>query len=99
MLQLCDVRVGSPWFDDSVSQLDDPAAGGGLLDLERADNPFRDYSVVFIPVCTGDVHIGDNVHTYVRREGGGSRFATAGSRTPARPLHGVPRFGSATTVS
>ena len=39
---------GSPWFDDSVSQLDDPAAGGGLLDLERADNPFRDYSVVFI---------------------------------------------------
>ena len=88
---------GSPWFDDSVSQLDDPAAGGGLLDLERADNPFRDYSVVFIPVCTGDVHIGDNVHTYAE-EGGGSRFATAGSRTPARPSPRRSGVGSATTV-
>src|SRR5581483_101923 len=28
-------------------------------------NPFKDWSYVFIPYCTGDVHSGNNVMTYV----------------------------------
>ncbi len=28
-------------------------------------NPLRDYNLVFMPYCTGDVHIGDTVKTYV----------------------------------
>lgn len=36
----------------------------GILAFARPDNPFRDYSVVFVPYCTGDVHIGDRVATY-----------------------------------
>ena len=38
--------------------------GGGVLDLESPDNPFADYSMVFIPSCTGDVHTGSRVVTY-----------------------------------
>lgn len=31
----------------------------GVFDPSNEANPFRDYAVVFIPYCTGDVHIGD----------------------------------------
>ena len=62
--------VGAGWFDDAVGGEDDPAFAGGVLALGRADNPFRDYSIVFIPSCTGDVHVGDSVHTY--RDGAAS---------------------------
>ena len=32
-----------------------------LLDMDHPENPFGDYTVVYIPVCTGDVHWGDQV--------------------------------------
>jgi hypothetical protein len=31
----------------------------------RADNPFRDASLAYMPYCTGDVHLGDRVVTYL----------------------------------
>lgn len=36
----------------------------GIFDNSRADNPFADYSVVYVPYCTGDVHIGNAEHDY-----------------------------------
>lgn len=62
-----DVRTcapGSDWFDDSVTDGDSPKGQGGIFDSANPQNPFRDYSVVYIPSCTGDVHTGDNVRTY-----------------------------------
>ena len=50
---------GSPWFDDRVDAEDDPAHSGGMLDLGDPSNAFRDWSFVYIPSCTGDVHTGD----------------------------------------
>lgn len=32
----------------------------GLFDRGDPDNPFADYSYVFVPYCSGDVHSGDN---------------------------------------
>ena len=56
---------GSLWFDDSVDASDDPAlSAGGVLDVETAENPFRDYTMVYIPSCTGDVHTGSRVVKY-----------------------------------
>ena len=55
---------GSPWFDDAVTAEDDPAYQGGVFDLARAGNPFRSYTIVYIPSCTGDVHTGDKVTRY-----------------------------------
>jgi hypothetical protein len=57
---------GSTWFDDRVDAGDDPRYNGGVLDLEDARNPFRDWSVVYIPSCTGDVHVGSRVVRYGR---------------------------------
>jgi hypothetical protein len=36
----------------------------GLFDLDNLRNPFADYSMVFVPYCTGDVHIGNTTHDY-----------------------------------
>lgn len=41
----------------------EPAATG-IFDFANARNPFSDYSVVYVPYCTGDVHIGDTTKDY-----------------------------------
>ena len=51
--------LGSTWFDDSVTDADDPTHAGGMVALADPRNPFRDWSWVFIPSCGGDVHLGD----------------------------------------
>jgi Pectinacetylesterase len=43
---------------------DDPSRDGGIFDFARADNPFRDYSFIFVPSCTGDLHLGDVTREY-----------------------------------
>jgi len=57
-------RPGSTWFDDRVDAFDTPVGSGGILDFGNPDNPFRDYSLVYIPSCTGDVHTGSRVVRY-----------------------------------
>jgi hypothetical protein len=37
---------------------------GTIFDHADADNPFKDYSDVFVPYCTGDLHAGNAVTTY-----------------------------------
>jgi hypothetical protein len=56
--------VGSTWFDDRVDDVDRPQWQGGVLELERPANPFRGWSVVYIPSCTGDVHVGTKLVDY-----------------------------------
>jgi Pectinacetylesterase len=43
---------------------EDPAQEGGIFDFARADNPFRDHSFIYVPVCTGDMHLGDVTRQY-----------------------------------
>jgi len=42
----------------------DPDQYDGIFRFENPENPFKDHSVVFIPYCTADVHIGDAVTRY-----------------------------------
>jgi Pectinacetylesterase len=57
-------QLGSTWFDDRVDAWDQPAGSGGILDFGNPSNPFRDYSLVYIPSCTGDVHTGSRLVRY-----------------------------------
>jgi hypothetical protein len=41
-----------------------PASYSGIFDATQAANPVRDWSFVYIPYCTGDVHIGSADRTY-----------------------------------
>jgi hypothetical protein len=37
---------------------------GGVFDFAYESNPFADYSVVFVPYCTGDAHLGNATTEY-----------------------------------
>lgn len=38
------------------------SSSAGVLDRSLADNMFKDWNIVFIPYCTGDIHIGNRVN-------------------------------------
>ncbi len=40
------------------------AGSDGIFDFDNPLNPFADYSVVYVPYCTGDVHVGNTTHDY-----------------------------------
>ena len=42
----------------------DPRALDGLFDTENDQNPVHDWSYVYVPYCTGDVHAGSVTQTY-----------------------------------
>jgi hypothetical protein len=48
----------SGMFDPSVAS-DEPNAFRGIFNREEPRNPMRAFAAVFVPYCTGDVHIGD----------------------------------------
>jgi len=50
---------GKASFDGDANG--DLAEPGGFFDRTAAANPFKDYSYVFVPYCTGDIHAGANV--------------------------------------
>jgi len=41
-----------------------PAGYSGLFDQSNAENPVKDWSFVYIPYCTGDIHTGSATRTY-----------------------------------
>jgi hypothetical protein len=41
--------------------------GNGIFDRSDAANPFRDFHFVFVPYCTGDLHMGDRATEYEGR--------------------------------
>ena len=57
-------RKFNGFYDNSVTDQDSPERSQGILNLSHPENPFADYTTLFIPVCTGDVHWGDNVMAY-----------------------------------
>jgi hypothetical protein len=54
-------RLGiGPTFKQAAQPDEGPANfGTGFADLSNPDNPFRDWNIVYVPYCTGDVHWGD----------------------------------------
>lgn len=83
----CD-SAARPTFDPSVDERDDPTRGAGILDLSQAANPFRDWTVVFVPYCTADVHLGGRSVDYdgvSREHRGAENVATALAWVRAQP--------------
>jgi Pectinacetylesterase len=63
-------RADAALFKDQVTDRDDPARHGtGILDLTQPGNPFRNWSVLYIPSCTGDLYAGDSIRTYASADG------------------------------
>ncbi|MCB9520191.1 MAG: pectinesterase [Myxococcales bacterium] len=53
-------------FQEDLSSISDIDSNDlhGIYDAENPENPFRDWTHVFIPYCTGDIHWGDADTTY-----------------------------------
>jgi hypothetical protein len=54
----------STTYEWNVTEGDNPVFRGGILDLSHPDNPFADYSFVYVPYCTGDLHLGNRTQAY-----------------------------------
>jgi hypothetical protein len=73
----------------------------GTFQRTNAQNPFRDFNFVYVPYCTGDMHMGNRVTVYTP-DGGG---ADAGTRVHHRGAANVqalmarvaPTFAAGTT--
>src|SRR5262249_1540967 len=57
-------RPRSSDFKDRILPSDHPSKNDGIFNLGNPDNPFKDYSIVYVPYCTGDLQIGNKVATY-----------------------------------
>ena len=55
---------GGPAAYDWSTWGEDPAQEDGIFNFARTDNPFRDYSFIYVPSCTGDQHLGDLTREY-----------------------------------
>lgn len=51
-------------FDAAITAADHEQRRDGMFDASNPDNPFRRATVVFIPYCTGDFHLGARRVTY-----------------------------------
>ena len=61
-------------YISSIDKADNPVGMGGLFNLTHPENPYAGWSVLFLPYCTGDVHVGSSDTTYPDpREWGGDR--------------------------
>lgn len=43
---------------------DDQPMSEGIFSAINPDNPFADHSIVAVPYCTGDLHLGTGIHDY-----------------------------------
>lgn len=63
--------AGEPAFKTTAHVAPPPPAG--IFDLAHPDNPFAEYSMVFVSYCTGDVHLGERDTTYTNEDVRGKR--------------------------
>ena len=62
--QICDLQSHPTYVPVVETEHNMPDTQSGIFDMDNPDNPFTDYTMVFVPYCTGDVHIGNSVMTY-----------------------------------
>jgi Pectinacetylesterase len=57
-------RVGGGTSKLTTGPADDPTGKDGVWDFDNPANPFSEHSFVFVPYCTGDVHLGTKTQAY-----------------------------------
>jgi Pectinacetylesterase len=87
---------GSTTFTRTVTETAAKVTNGkGIFDIANPKNPFADYSMVYVPYCTGDVHLGNLKKDY----GDGVVIEHKGSVNARAALAGMAKmFPDATNV-
>lgn len=63
-LGLPQIATPGPYGADQLAADIRTRRPGSILDRELPGNPYKDFTFVFVPYCTGDVHAGDAVRSY-----------------------------------
>ncbi|MEZ5556120.1 pectin acetylesterase-family hydrolase [Haliea sp.] len=72
----CDVTARPTYRPFATAEAgNDPRNFDGAFALDNAENPFLEWSQIFVSYCTGDVHLGTQDREYTRVDG--SRFTVA----------------------
>ncbi|MEM9492326.1 MAG: hypothetical protein AAGC55_24480, partial [Myxococcota bacterium] len=64
--------ISDDYMDSFTARYVSPIVNGadpGLPLRSRTDLPTKDWNIVYLPYCTGDVHVGNNSATYVDQTG------------------------------
>jgi hypothetical protein len=73
----CDPDRETAVYSSTVEPKRNPAQLSGIFDLDHPENPVAGYSMVVVPVCTGDAYLGDRDATYtLDTASGGTRTFT-----------------------
>lgn len=59
-----EVPGARPSYNPSINVANSPEGAGGIFDDNNKKNPFKDWSKVFIPYCSGDIHVGTGENVY-----------------------------------
>lgn len=62
-------QPGSDLYREQIEVWHHPGFMHGILKHDHPDNPFAGFTMLGIPVCTGDVHLGDNDKEYQSEDG------------------------------
>lgn len=78
-----------PTYNPTIHQANSPIGAGGIFDDENENNPFQDWSKVFIPYCSGDIHVGSSEVTYydIDVDGDGEGELTGHENAPISVKH------------
>jgi hypothetical protein len=68
----CDPRQ-APTYRRALGTDEEPEPRDGIYDLDNPENPFRDFSILHVPACTGDLQLGTRVVRYPARTNDGMR--------------------------
>ncbi len=91
--ETCDPASGA--YKPAVVPGDNPAGRGGIFDLADERNPLAGHSFIYVPYCTGDMHLGDATTTYIP----GRTVHHAGAVNAAAAIaHLAARYPDATDV-
>jgi Pectinacetylesterase len=55
---------GTGFYTPALPPGASPAQLNGIFNLQRDDNPVKDWDMVYVPYCTGDLHSGSAVQRY-----------------------------------
>jgi hypothetical protein len=84
---------GQRTFDNSIDDSDRPwlnkTAVGGILDVAHPANPLREFTLVFAPYCTADVHLGARTERFETADGKHLNIAYRGLANAQRVMDWV----------
>jgi hypothetical protein len=84
---------GQRTFDNSIDDTDRPwlnkTVVGGILDASNPANPLREFTIVFAPYCTADVHIGARTERFETADGKHLNIAYRGLANAQRVMDWV----------